>query len=152
MSALARLFRGQGAHEDSLRIVEGIDWRLAGIRPAGFRHSIYQLVFHLNFWMEVELKCIESTVKSHPDDWSLSWPDPEPKDDLAWRHELALFQTNLDQLITLADAQASTLARIAHKGSDDTVETVLTALAVHNSYHLGQIVQLRQALGVWPPA
>jgi len=152
MSALARLFRGKGAHEDSLKIVEGIDWQTAGKRPPGFRHSIYQLLFHLNFWMDVELKCIESTEKNHPDDWSASWPNPEPKDDLAWRHEVALFRTSLDQLTTLADAKASTLARIAHKGSDGTVEAVLNALAIHNSYHLGQIVQLRQALGAWPPA
>jgi hypothetical protein len=28
---------------------------------------------------------------------------------------------------------------------------VLYQLAAHNSYHVGQIVVLRQALGAWPP-
>jgi uncharacterized damage-inducible protein DinB len=152
VSTLSHLLRGRGAHEDSLRIVEGIGWQDAGRLPPGFVHSIYQIVFHLNYWIDVELKCIESAEKSHPDDWSVSWPATEPKDQAAWQHELALFRTNLGQLATLAEAQASTLARIAHRGAQDTVEMVLWDLVVHNSYHLGQVVQLRQSLGLWPPA
>ena len=29
--------------------------------------------------------------------------------------------------------------------------TALEVLALHNSYHLGQIVLLRRILGAWPP-
>jgi len=153
MNPLSQLLRGRGAHEDSLRILDGVGREDAGRRPPGFTHSIYQIVFHMNFWIDVELKCIESAERNHPEDWSIGWPaSPEPKDDLAWRHEVALFRTNLTQLDTLAEAQASTLARIAHRGADETVEAVLWGLVVHNSYHLGQVVQLRQALGLWPPS
>jgi uncharacterized damage-inducible protein DinB len=28
---------------------------------------------------------------------------------------------------------------------------MLHAIAAHNSYHLGQVVVLRQMLGAWPP-
>ncbi len=31
------------------------------------------------------------------------------------------------------------------------VEDALTHVAQHNAHHLGQIVTLRQALGLWPP-
>jgi hypothetical protein len=29
---------------------------------------------------------------------------------------------------------------------------MLQTIGAHNSYHLGQVVQLRQMLGAWPPA
>ena len=32
-----------------------------------------------------------------------------------------------------------------------TIGDALMHLAQHNAYHLGQIVMLRQMLGVWPP-
>jgi hypothetical protein len=28
---------------------------------------------------------------------------------------------------------------------------LLSSVAVHNAYHFGRIVQLRQMLGIWPP-
>jgi uncharacterized damage-inducible protein DinB len=33
-----------------------------------------------------------------------------------------------------------------------TTRDALVHVAHHNAYHLGQIVSLRQAMGVWPPA
>jgi uncharacterized damage-inducible protein DinB len=32
-----------------------------------------------------------------------------------------------------------------------TVDDALTHVAQHNAHHLGQIVVIRQALGLWPP-
>ncbi len=32
-----------------------------------------------------------------------------------------------------------------------TLEAVLWQMAAHNSYHVGQIAMVRQALGAWPP-
>lgn len=150
---LAHLLRGRGAHADPLATVDDVSRELAGQRPSGFTHSIWELLFHLNYWIDVELKCIESAETAHPGNDAASWPPaPAPPDQSAWAHEVALFRTNLGQLLTLAGARASTLARIAHKETGATVEAVLWGLAVHNSYHTGQIVQVRQALGAWPPA
>ena len=40
--------------------------------------------------------------------------------------------------------------RIPHGTGQTYLRTVLVAL-VHNSYHTGQIVDVRRALGSWPP-
>ena len=40
-------------------------------------------------------------------------------------------------------------AKIAH-GDGQTVLREALVLADHNSYHLGQLVDLRRALGSWP--
>lgn len=148
---LTHLLRGRGAHADPLAAVEGLDWRLAGRRPPGFTHTVWQLVFHLNYWMDVELRCIETPEMAHSATDAASWPPEAPPDAVTWEHEVALFRTNLAQLDTLARARASTLARIVHRENGATVEAVLWGLVAHNSYHTGQIVQLRQALGAWPP-
>jgi uncharacterized damage-inducible protein DinB len=137
---------------DPVDAIEGLDWELAGKRPPGFPHTVWQLLFHLNFWMDFELKCIERGRVERQPELAEGWPEREgPADPIAWRHEVALFRTNLDQLTTLANARASTLARTVQKAVVVTVEAVLWGLVAHNSYHVGQIVQLRSALGAWPP-
>jgi uncharacterized damage-inducible protein DinB len=151
MSTLTDLLRGKGAHIDPIAAVEDLDSGLAGRRLPGFRHTIWQQLGHLNYWMDHELRSIEGPELPVPTHAAASWPNADaPVDDSAWQHELGLFRTNLAQLHTLAEAKASTLARIVHPKSGQTVEAILWLLAAHNSYHIGQIMQLRQALGREP--
>lgn len=152
MNLMQQLLRGKGEHADPLACVDDLTAEQAGRRVAGFPHTVWQILFHLNFWIDIELKSAEDPATPVPSDWSVSWPkEPGPADEIAWRHEVGLFRTNLEQLVTLAGAQASTLARIAHPATGQTVEAVLWRLVAHNSYHTGQMVQLRQAIGAWPP-
>lgn len=152
MTMLAELLRGRGAHVDPVASLERLPWELAGRQVPGHPHTVWQLVGHLNFWMDYELKRIEGQSLAAPTDEALSWPGAAgPADQAAWDRERGLFGRHLDQLVALADAQASTLARIVHRKLGHTVEQVLWLLMAHNSYHVGQIVQLRRALGAWPP-
>jgi uncharacterized damage-inducible protein DinB len=133
--------------------VEDLPWEMAGRRVAHLPHTIWQQLGHLNYWIDFELKWIEGLPAKLPEHASLSWPEADgPTDAAAWQLEVALFRTNLGQLAALAEAQASTLARIVHAKQGWTVEAVLWLMVAHNSYHLGQIVALRQTLGSWPPA
>lgn len=152
MSALADLLRGLGAHVDPRACVDDLSWELAGRRVIHHPHTIWQLLGHLIYWMDHELRCIEGPEVPLPAHADESWPKADgPADEVAWQHEVALLRTSLDQLATLANAQASTLARIVHPRKGVTVETVLWMLVAHNSYHTGQIVTLRHAMGAWPP-
>jgi hypothetical protein len=153
MSILAKIVRGLPAHLDPLALVEDLPWELAGRRVARLPHTIWQLVAHCNYWMDLELRCFEGPEIPYPEDPEASWSSAEgPADREAWLLQVALFRTNLDQFVTLADARASTLARIVHPARGTTVEDVIIVVAAHNSYHGGQIAQLRRALGAWPPA
>ncbi len=150
MSILTDLLKGRAAHKAPLACIEDLPWELSGRRVTHLPHTIWQLLGHLNYWMDLELRSIEGPEAPYPDTFASSWPNADgPTDETAWLTEIALFRTNLGQLITLADAQASTLARIVHPKTGTTVEAVIAILASHNSYHLGQIVTLRQALGNW---
>ncbi|MBM4185758.1 MAG: DinB family protein [Gemmatimonadetes bacterium] len=153
MGILRDLVRGTNAHIDPVAAVEDVPWEMAGRRAPGLPHSIWQLLGHLNYWIDFVLKRIEGVALTLPAHASESWPaDTEPRDQAAWDHEVALLRTNLGQLEVLAEAKASTLARIADAKMGWTVESYLWLLVAHNSYHTGQIVQVRQALGAWPPA
>jgi len=60
-------------------------------------------------------------------------------------------------LAALAESAPDVLAREVagthpdHERHSSTLLAVLWQTLVHNSYHLGQIAMLRQALGAWPP-
>lgn len=150
---LAELIHAKRTHVGPLAAVEDLPWELAGRRVAHHPHTIWQQIGHLNYWIDFALKNIEGNRPPWPEHAEDTWPKADgPADLVAWQYELALFRTNLGQLTTLADARASTLSRIVNAKQGLTVEAILWQTVVHNSYHVGQIVQLRQALAAWPPA
>ncbi len=56
--ALTELLHGKGAHADPMACIEDLSAELAARHVEGFPHSIGQLVFHMNYWMDYELRRI----------------------------------------------------------------------------------------------
>jgi hypothetical protein len=67
MQSLIELLRGKGAHADPLACVEDISQELAERRVESFPHSISDLVFHMNYWMNYELKRIRGEKPEYPE-------------------------------------------------------------------------------------
>ena len=55
---LIELLYGKGAHANPLACVEDLTAELSGRRVENLPHSIHQIVWHMNFWMDYELKRI----------------------------------------------------------------------------------------------
>ena len=73
-----------------------------------------------------------------------------PGDVAAWAKSIAAFQKDLEEMIALVkNPKADLYAKIPH-GDGQTILREALLLADHNSYHLGQLVDLRRALGAWP--
>jgi hypothetical protein len=72
--ALTELFRGKGAHADPVACVEDLSAELASRQVKGFPHSIAQLVFHMNYWMDYELRRIRGERPAYPEHASESFP------------------------------------------------------------------------------
>jgi uncharacterized damage-inducible protein DinB len=155
--ALTELLHGRGAHAHSLPSVQGIPLELATARVEGLPHSIWDLVWHVDYWMDYELKRIAGEGPRYPDHASESWPASAPRDPHEWENEVRRFATLLAKLEALASSTDAELAvKVDSLGaSHDTIasslEAVLWQTVVHNSYHLGQIVLLRERLSIWPP-
>jgi len=153
MQALTELLHGKGSHVDPVACIEDIDAALANRRAEGFPHSIADLVFHMNYWMHYELRRIRGERPEYPDHNAESFPSA-PQD---WDHLKRDFSWFLSEFAKLADSPRAELDRpieSVHEGDKKvagTLEAILWQMVAHNSYHTGQIAQLRRALGAWPP-
>jgi uncharacterized damage-inducible protein DinB len=151
--ALTELLRGKGAHADPIACVEDISADLAGRRIDGFPHSIADLVFHMNYWMNYELQRIRGEKPKYPEHNAESFPCSSQN----WDHLKRDFSWFLAEFTRLAGSPRAELARqleSIHEGDKKvagTVESVLWQMVTHNSYHAGQIAMIRRTLGAWPP-
>ncbi len=151
---LRDLLHGRGAHADPVACVEGIPFELAGRALAGAPHTIWQLVWHMNYWMDYELRSLAGPEIPYPEHGEVSWPDPSPPSVAAWEAEVARFRIQVDRLVNwAAEAGLQGLgSRVVHPRQGETGQDVLWQMVAHNSYHAGQVALLRRAFGAWPPA
>jgi uncharacterized damage-inducible protein DinB len=160
---LRELIYGKGAHVDPVACVEDIPAELAARTVAGYPHSIWQIVEHMNYWMEHDLSKIADENRPYPDKAIEGWPThPNPAAagsaaDKAWRTTTRHFTDLLARLAHLAESDSPELERkVQNVGSpksphESTVHAMLWQIAAHNSYHAGQIALLRRQFGAWPP-
>ena len=151
MSVLDDLLRGRGAHADPIACFDGIDAALATRRLEGAPHTIWQLLVHLNYWMEYEARSIEGPEVPYPAHAGESWPAADaPVDESAWRRERARLADLLGRLAAFG-RDAAIQSRIVHPAKGESAHDVLWQMVAHNSYHVGQVALLRRAFGAWPP-
>ena len=156
---LIELLYGKGVHANPLACVEDISGELAGRRIDGFPHSVWQLVSHMNYWMDYELKRIRNEAPAYPEHAAGSWlAESAPPNETRWKEAVSAFVDLIGQLTKLAEADSEILSREvkpAHPQQakcSPSVNAVLWQIMTHNSYHLGQVAVIRRCLGSWPPA
>jgi hypothetical protein len=147
---LARVLSWQDAHVDFERAVRGIPVTARGRRPRGLP-SPWELLEHLRLTQRDILDfCRDANYaeRAWPDDY---WPDsPKPPKASAWSASMNAFRRDRAALEALAlDPTMDLFARIPH-GSGQTILRELLLAADHTSYHVGQMVAVRRALGCWP--
>ena len=154
--ALLELLHGKGAHVDPVACIEDVPPDLAIRKPDGFAHSIADLLFHMNYWMRYELCRIHGEKAKYPEHNAESFPQLELTES-EWDTLKLDFVSNINEFARLAESSPDELDRqveSVHDGDKKVaanLESVLWQIAVHNSYHTGQIAQLRRAMKTWPP-
>jgi uncharacterized damage-inducible protein DinB len=157
-NTLRELVYGKGAHVDPVACVEDISAELAARRVPGYPHSIWQIVLHVNYWMDHDLAAVASEKPRYPDHAIESWADhPAPANESQWHATRQHFVELLARVAILANSDSALLDRIVEDVGvgniprRSTVHTRLWQIAAHNSYHVGQIALLRRQAGAWPP-
>jgi uncharacterized damage-inducible protein DinB len=152
------LVYGKGAHANPVACVEDVSVELAQKTIDNFPHSIWQLVSHMNYWMDYEIKRIANEAPPYPNHAASSWPtEAAPPSEKHWSDANSKFSALLQKLSTLAQSPPDVLARevkATHPGHTkiaSSLQAVLWQMLVHNSYHTGQIAVIRRCLGAWPP-
>lgn len=151
------LMEGRGAHASPLASVEDLPAELATRKPSGSEHSVAELLAHINYWMEYDMTRMRGNPDPYPQHALESWPEFASPNEAEWRKIVERFRELLQQLATVCrsdEAAWTKQAPAAHPSHERNISTVggmIFQLIAHNSYHVGQIVDMRRAMGAWPP-
>jgi uncharacterized damage-inducible protein DinB len=148
---LVRVLDWEEAHVGFDKAIAGIPPDKRGARAPGFEHSAWQQLEHMRLAQEdIYDFCVNAdyvhTMK-WPDDY---WPAPAPPSDEAWQQSIAAFTTSRDKMKALARNLEDLTARVPTGKGNQTYLRAILLVADHTAYHVGQLVALRRALGIWP--
>jgi DinB superfamily len=148
---LLYLLDGGGAHAKFNEVVKGLPPKLQGTKPDKLPHSAWMLLEHMRIAQWDILEFSRNAKHVSLDFPGGYWPKtPVPPDEKAWDKSVQAFHRDLAEMIRLVENPKTDLfAKIPH-GDGQTILREALLLADHNSYHLGQLVDLRRALGEWP--
>ncbi|MDV6373831.1 DinB family protein [Deinococcus arenicola] len=151
--AVGNLFRGGPANVSWERALERLEASDAGRVPGLLPHSAAQIVAHVQFWQAYLLEGIAGNDPATPEHAAGGWPATGGGKGEGWEGG------DWEDLKTSFLRDTGRLR--GHARDPEVVQTLdregrpyavaLTNFAGHNLYHLGQVVTVRQALGLWPP-
>ncbi|MGB5399917.1 MAG: DinB family protein [Thermoanaerobaculia bacterium] len=152
---LSKLLRQSQSHTGLTRAVDNFPAGLAGRQVEGFRHTAWELVEHLRLAAEDLVSyCRDADYEK------LGWPEgywpetTEPPTEEAWHESVSRLLGATEAIAAIVEDHEHdlyTMVPSAEKSHHHTLRAALILLD-HNGYHTGQLVDLRLALGVWPPA
>ena len=147
---LVELLRGGHAHATVEQALNGLNPKLRTAQPAAGGHSVWEELEHMRLAQEDILRYTLDSSWISPPFPDGFWPKAtEGLTEKTWSASVAAFFADLEELIALTqDARLDLTASIPH-GEGRTYLREILLVADHNAYHLGQIVQIRKALGDW---
>ncbi len=147
---LARLLDWEEAHVGLDKAVDGIPVDRRGAQAAGFEHSPWQLLEHMRLAQADILDfCVNANYEHSlkwPDDY---WPGPTPPREAAWQESIASFRQSREKMKALS-RDVDLTARVPTGKGNQTYLRAILLVADHAAYHVGQLVAVRRALGIWP--
>src|SRR6185436_4932159 len=139
MNILEHLFL-VGEFPERARLLSGLTLEQVTLRPDGASHSIYEELWHAAGYQR-------SIVERTQADGEY-YPSAGPEHEQQWHDLVQQFVDDAQAAVALAQ-EPDRLAVEVEPGA--TMADELYSVAVHNAYHLGKIVALRQRIGAWPP-
>ncbi|HEX7004224.1 MAG TPA: DinB family protein [Trueperaceae bacterium] len=130
------------------RLLSGLTLAQVTSKPDGLPHSIYDELWHLTTWQRIVVERDEAGGEEWAQDGPL-FPEEPPASEAQWHSVVGEFLEGATSALELAGSPER-LAVEVEPGV--TMAHALHSVAVHNAYHFGKIVALRQAIGAWPPA
>ena len=145
LDQLHRSFYGDAWHgEGMLEVLKGINARQASQRPIPNGHTVWELVKHSAFWLDIVRERILGTAvePAGPRDWL---PVTE-SDEQSWQKALADLQRAQDQLETVLKGLTEEQFISKLPGRDFGADFLVYGVIQHTGYHGGQIGLLKRAL------
>jgi hypothetical protein len=149
---VARALDWQEAHATFDQAVDGIAADQRGARAPGFDHSPWELVEHIRLAQDDLIDFCVNDRYVH----NLKWPDdywpksPAPPSDKAWEASIAACKRGREDVKRLLRDVEDVTARVPTGKAAQTYLRAILLVIDHNAYHVGQLVAVRRALGIWP--
>ena len=125
------------ARED---LLSGLSLEQVTLRPTGASHSIYEELWHAAAY--------QRTVVERDQAAGDHYPSAGPEHEQQWHDLVQQFLDGAQAAVAWAQAPDRVAVEVE---PGVTMGDELHSVAVHNAYHLGKIVALRQRIGAWPP-
>ena len=126
-------------------LLSGLTLEQVTLRPAGASHSIYEELWHAATIQRCVVerdKALDALLRG-----GANYPSAAPDHERQSHDLVQQFLEGAQAAVAWAQAP-DRLAVEAEPGV--TMADELHSVAVHNAYHLGKIVALRQRIGAWP--
>jgi hypothetical protein len=121
-------------------LLSGLTLEQVTLRPEGASHSIYDELWHAAGYQKM--------VVERGDPTGERYPSAAPEHEHQWHDLVRMFLDGARAAVALGQAPEQLLLEVE---PGVTMADELHSVAVHNAYHLGKIVALRQRIGAWPP-
>jgi uncharacterized damage-inducible protein DinB len=129
-----------GEFPERAHLLSGLTLEQVTLRPDGASHSIYDELWHLVAYQQSILEPGTPTDERYP--------TAAPEREQQWHDLVRLFLAGARAAAAL-EQEPARLAVELEPGV--TMADELMCVAVHNAYHFGKIVALRQRIGAWSP-
>ena len=148
---LARILDWEEAHVGFDKAIDGLPADKRGARAAGFEHSIWDQLEHMRIAQEDVLDFCVNPKYVHGLKWPDNyWPtDHAPANAAAWDASVAAFRRDREQFKKLARETPDLYKLVPTGKGHQTYLRCILLIVSHNTYHLGQIVAVRRAVGAW---
>ena len=133
-----------GEYATPEQILSGLTLEQVTHLPATASHSIFEELWHLTRWQTIIVFRDEALYET----WSQGehYPDREPTAKADWHNLVRTFYAGLEEVFAWTNSPER-LKMETDPGI--TMADNLTLLAMHNAYHFGKIVAIRELFGPW---
>lgn len=148
---LVRLLSWEEAHVGFDKAVAGVPTGARGGCPPGFEHSPWQLLEHIRIAQDDLVDFCSNPKYVH----NLTWPDDywprtkAPADEAAWSGSIAACTRSRERLQQVVLEVDDLTKSVPTGNAKQTYLRAILIAADHVAYHVGQLVAVRRALGVW---
>jgi hypothetical protein len=133
-------------------VVKGFPISLAGKRVTNLAHTAWGILYHMWMTQRDILEFVRDPAYESPPWPAGYWPDESASaavTEKQWEETAGKHREDLSAVVDLVkDPATDLLAPIPH-GSGQTILREALLVIDHNSYHLGQLVDIRRLLGAW---
>ena len=146
---LVELLEGGHAHVTMDPTTLSLPRKYRTVRPPGMHHSAWDLLEHMRLAQEDILRYTLDPDWESPPFPEGYWPqNPSSIPDNEWNSSIDKFLADLKEVVGLANSQKMDLTSQLPHGGGRTYLRQILLVADHNSYHFGQFIQVKKALGL----